>query len=89
MKNDGCSDLEYRLCDDQPTNERLSKLVNEACHVFRHHADGNWKQVYKPKYVELLASEIIARPYLIRKLLDINDRVISNLTYSAIEQNKK
>ena len=85
MKNDGWTDLEYELCDDAETNQRLSKLINESCHVFRAHADGNWNSFYKPKYAEKYADEIKARPYLTRKLLDLGDRVVSNLTYAAIE----
>lgn len=85
MKNDGWNDLEYSFGTDEQLNERLSALLNELCHVFRHHPDGHWKSHYRPKYARLLADEIGVRPSLIRKLLDLQDRVISNVTYAAIE----
>ena len=84
MPNDGWNDLEYSFGSDGELNHRLSGLLNELCHVFRHHADGHWKSVYKPKYVELLAAEIQARPSLIRKLLALKDPVVSNVTHAAI-----
>jgi hypothetical protein len=88
MKNDGWSELEYSFGDDCELNQRMSALLNELCHVFRRHADGHWKDNYKPKYVKRLAKEFDARPSLIRKLLKLNDPVISNVTYAAIEFSK-
>jgi hypothetical protein len=89
MKNDGWEDIDYSFSDDQELNRRMSLLINEFCHVFRYHADGNWKSIYKPKYVEKMAFEISQRPSLIRKLLKLKDPVVSNITHAAIELNKK
>ncbi len=89
MKNDGWNELEYDFGDDKEFNARLSKLINEFCHVFHGHADGNWKEHYKPKYVQLLAEEIKEKPSLMRKLLKHKDPVVSNVTYAAIELTKK
>lgn len=88
MKNDGIHDIEYNFSDDAALNERLSSILNEACHVFRWHADGNWKTEYKPRYAEILAKELKARPSLIRKLLKLGDPVVSNITYAAIALNQ-
>ena len=52
------------------------------------HADGNWKTEYTPHDARLLASELNARPSLIRKLLKLGDPIVSNITYAAIEINK-
>lgn len=88
MVNDGWHDQDYSFGDDQDLNVRLSALINEFCHVFREHADGNWKAMYKPKYTELMATELNNRPSLIRKLISLKDPVVSNITYAAIELNK-
>lgn len=89
MKNDGWNDVAYDFGDDKELNEALSKLLNEAVHVFRHHADGTWKQHDKPMYANLLAEHLRKKPSLIRKLLKLNDPVISNITYAAIELTKE
>ncbi|MEL6367895.1 MAG: hypothetical protein AAFR91_02265 [Pseudomonadota bacterium] len=88
MKNDGWTDLAYSFGNDEELNERLSALLNEVCHVFRHHAEGVWKDYDKPAYAKKLAAEIEARPSLIRKLLALKDPVVSNVTYAAIELTK-
>ena len=88
MKNDGMNDLEYSFGEDLVLNQRISALINELCHVFRHHADGQWKDYYKPKYAEKMAIELSNKPSLIRKLLKLNDPVVSNITYAAVELNK-
>ena len=88
MKNNGWDELAYSFGDDSELNKRMSDLINEFCHVFRHHADGHWKTEYKPKYVKLLAAEIKQKPSLISKLKDLKDPVVSNVTYAAIEFNK-
>jgi hypothetical protein len=88
MKNDGWNDQKYSFGDDQELNERMSALINEFCHVFHHHADGGWKEYYKPKYVEKMAKEISAKPSLIRELIKLDDHVVSNITYAAVEFNK-
>ena len=89
MKNDGINDIEYSFGDDEELNKRISHLLNTICHVFRYHADGNWKEYYKPEYTETLAKEIEAKPSLIRKLVKLKDPVVSNVTYAAIEYNKQ
>ena len=89
MKNDGVHNIEYSFGDDADLNLRMSKLLNEVVHVFRQHADGNWKEIYKPRYAKLLAEEIGQRPSLIRKLLKLRDPVVSNITYAAIEITKE
>lgn len=86
--NDGMNEIEYSFGNDEELNGRLSKILNELCHVFRHHPDGNWKSIYKPKYAEMIAGEISGRPFLIRKLLALRDPVVSNVTYAAIELTK-
>jgi len=83
MKNDGWTDLEYNLCECADTNKRLSILINESCHVFRCHPDGNWKTHDKPAFAKLYAVEIKERPFLIRRLLSLGE------TYAAIELNKQ
>ena len=89
MVNDGLRDQEYAFGDDQDLNSRMSALINEFCHVFRSHPDGNWKSTYKPKYAALMAVEISRQPSLIRKLKALKDPVVSNVTYAAIEINKQ
>ncbi len=88
MINDGWHEQNYSFGDDHDLNVRLSALINEFCHVFRAHADGGWKSIYKPKYTELMANELKNRPSLIRKLIAIKDPVVSNITYAAIDLNK-
>ena len=79
------NDLAYDFGDDEALNEELSSILNEACHVFRYHADGNWKELYKPKYANRLAKYISIKPSLIKRLLKLKDPVVSNITYAAIE----
>lgn len=85
----GWEDIEYKFGDDEALNQRISFILNEACHVFYHHQDGNWKSEYKPKYANMLANEILKHPSLIRKLLDLDVRVISMITYEAIKINNE
>jgi len=82
------NDISYNFGDDKELNEKMSFILNEACHVFRHHADGNWKEIYKPKYANMLAEQITNKPSLIKKLLKLKDPVVSNITYAAIEITK-
>tara|TARA_R110002126_G_scaffold285314_2_gene435574 strand:- start:6631 stop:6942 length:312 start_codon:yes stop_codon:yes gene_type:complete len=86
--NDGWHDQNYIFGDDDVLNKRLSALINEFCHVFRAHSDGNWKTIYKPRYTELMALELLNKPSLIRKLLALKDPVVSNITFAAIDLNK-
>jgi hypothetical protein len=87
-KNDGWTDIEYKLVNDPEQNKRLSEILNEACHVFHHHKEGVWKSHNKDSYARLIASEIKNSKSLIRKLLGTGDRVIKMLTYRAVELNK-
>jgi hypothetical protein len=84
MKNDGWNDISYNFGDDEELNKKISFILNEACHVFRHHADGNWKEIYKPKYTQMLAEQILLKPSLIKFLLKLKDPVVSNITHAAI-----
>ena len=88
MKNDGMNDISYYFGDDEKLNEELSVILNEAVHVFRNHPDGNWKEIYKPKYANKLAEKISARPSLIKQLLKLKDPVVSNITHAAMEITK-
>ena len=89
VRNDGWSDQLYELSEDPELNDRVSELLNVACHVFHHHADGTWKTVGKEYYASLLARELAANAWLTRVLLDLEDRVISMLVYRAIEKAKE
>ena len=88
MKNDGWHDINYNFGDDENLNKEVSDILNEAGHVFRLHADGHWKEIYKPKYANMLAEKISSKPSLIRKLLKLKDPVVSNITHAAIEITK-
>jgi hypothetical protein len=88
LKNDGMNEIPYVFGDDKDLNGKISFILNEACHVFHHHADGNWKAIYKPKYASMLSEQISEKPSLIRKLLMLNDPVVSNITHAAIEITK-
>lgn len=83
------NDEEHSFGDNQGLDKRMSDLVNEFCHVFRYHADGNWKSAYKPGHVEKMAIEISSRPPFIRKLLVQKDPMVSNVTYPMVELNKQ
>ena len=87
-RNDGSMSLEYKLLDDPERNSQLSFLLNEMCHVFRDHADGNWASTYKDKYASRLAAEIAEHPFLVGRLLGTGDRVIKMVTHRAIELNR-
>jgi len=84
-KNDGGTDVDYDF--GLPSSERaaLSALLNEACHVFRRHADGHWKTHDKDAHASLIAAQIKAHPGLTHRLLQSGDRVIQMLTYRALE----
>lgn len=83
--NDGWSDIEYDFGLPRPEGEALSAILNEACHVFRLHADGHWQSLYKDRYARLLATQIAAYPALTHRLLRSGDRVIAMLAYRALE----
>lgn len=85
VRNDGWKDIAYDFGPDADQNARLSKIINDACHVFRHHAEGRWRSHDKDAYATALSVEIAARPGLVRRLLDTQDRVVQSLTYRALE----
>jgi len=84
-RNDGWTDVAYELGTDPVENTRIGAILNEACHVFRHHAEGTWKRVDKDLYARRLVPELKARPALVGRLLRTQDRVVKMLTYRAIE----
>ncbi len=87
-RNDGVTDISYVIVPDDPElNRYLSELLNEAWHVHQHHRDGNWKKAggYKDKYAARIALKIRVDKSLLQKLLNVRDRVLSMLTYRAIE----
>lgn len=86
MVNDGHATCDYRVSLDDRFNRRLGFLLNQACHVFHMHADGNWRRNYKERYAEQLAHEFAANAWLIKVLLALGDRVISSLVYRALER---
>jgi len=89
MKNDGWTNISYDFGEDEKLNKKISYILNEVCHVFRHHAEGSWKESDKPRYAALLAKFIKQKPSLIKKLLKLKDPVVSNVTYAAIDMIKE
>jgi hypothetical protein len=87
--NDGWNDVEYDLGTDTADSARVGALLNEACHVFRYHAEGTWQTHDKDPYAGRLADEIRARPGLVGRLLATNDRVVKMLTHRALELMKE
>jgi len=84
-KNDGWTDVAYELGSDPQDSARISKILNEACHVFHHHASGLWKSEDKDGYAKLLMEEIRRRPSLVGRLLNTDDRVVKMVTHRAVE----
>ncbi len=84
-RNDGSMRVRYELVDDADRNAALSHLLNEMCHVFHDHADGNWRDSYKDAYARQIAAAIAEMPYLTERLLGTGDRVIRMVTYRALE----
>lgn len=83
--NDGWDDIAYDLGVDATENARISRILNEACHVFRHHAEGTWQVHDKDAYAKLLAVELERRPSLAGRLLSTDDRVVKMVTFRAME----
>ena len=84
-KNDGWTDVAYDLGDNAEDNARISRILNEACHVFHHHASGRWQSEDKDAYALLLVPEIERRPSLVGRLLKTGDRVVNMVTHRALE----
>jgi hypothetical protein len=83
-KNDGWTDVEYNP-GDPADNVRIGAILNEACHVFRHHAGGTWSKHDKDIYARRLVAELQLRPGLAGRLLSTEDRVVKMITYRALE----
>lgn len=86
-KNDGWIGVEYDFDVDPELNAKLDHILNEACHVFHHHADGYWNASYKDTYAQMVALEIARMPSLTQRLLSTGDRVVKMVTYRAPELN--
>ncbi len=84
-RNNGWDDIDYDFGLPQPERSALASTLNEACHVFRHHADGTWVSSSKDHYARKLAAFISAQPGLPHRLLRSGDRIIAMLTHRALE----
>jgi hypothetical protein len=84
-RNDGRTDVAYDLGDNPEDSARVGGILNEACHVFHHHAEGTWATHDKDAYARLLVEEIRKRPGLAGRLLATDDRVVKILTHRALE----
>ena len=85
QQNDGWTDVDYNFGEDDERNARISYILNEACHVFRHHAEGVWASQDKDAYARLLIPELKVHPSLIGQLKQLNDRVVKMVLYRAVE----
>jgi hypothetical protein len=88
LQNNGRSDIRYDFGVDKAQNERLSHILNEACHVFKCHAAGTWQTIDKDRYAKMLLGEVHNKPSLIRKMLKLQDRVVKMVVYRAIDLQK-
>lgn len=84
-KNDGWDDVEYDFGIDAAGNERVSHILNEACHVFYHHQDGNWNSSYKDQFAKQLAKEFSKYPELSNRVIESKDRVVKMVAFRALE----
>ena len=84
-ENDGWEDVEYDFGVDPETTKRVSHILNEACHVFYCHADGNWESIYKERYANELAKELKLKPELESRILRSGDRVVKMVAFRALE----
>lgn len=84
-KNDGWEDVEYDFGLDNSATNRISHILNEACHVFYYHRDGNWNVSYKERYASDLADEFKQFPELSSRVLRSKDRVVKMVAYRALE----
>jgi hypothetical protein len=82
-ENHGWTDVEY--LGDRSDSLRVGAILNEACHVFRYHADGTWNSHGKDLYARRLVPELQRRPGLVGRLLSTDDRVVKMITYRALE----
>lgn len=86
--NDGWTEIDCALGEVPEHNKRIGNLLNEACYVFHHHAEGVWRSYDKDAYASRLAKELRSRPGLAARLLNADDRVIKVLTFRALELNE-
>jgi hypothetical protein len=84
-QNDGWTDVEYEFGLDEQETKRVSYILNEACHLFYYHADGNWNKTYKERYAVELAKEFLKHPELSGRVLRSNDRVVKMVAFRALE----
>lgn len=84
-KNDGWAEINYQfgLVEDEANN--LSLLLNEACHVYHRHAEGDWRTSDKDSYASEILKFMVKHPELESRLLRCGDRVIKMLVFRAIE----
>ena len=59
--NDGSMSVDYKLLEHPERNACLSRVLNEACHVFYDHADGSWAARSKDYYAKLVAVDAVLR----------------------------
>lgn len=84
-KNYGWEDVEYSFGLNDEATIRVSRILNEACHVFYYHRDGNWESSYKEQYASELAVEFKQYSNLSSRLLKSNDRVVKMVAFRALE----
>ena len=87
-RNDGWTDIAYDILPDEPElNQYFNEMLNEAWHVHQHHRDGHWNAAggYKDRYAARIALKVQSDRSLLHKLLNVQDRLLSMLTYRASE----
>ena len=89
QKNDGWTDEYYDFGHGDELNDRISEILNEACHVFYHHASGVWSSNHKDLYARKLIPDLDAHPSLIGQMKQLDDRVVKMVVFRAIELMKK
>jgi hypothetical protein len=72
-----------------PDDEPVSAILNEARHVFDWHKEGLWNAEYKDGFASLLIPYIRSHPKLIRRVLELDQRVFSMVMYRAVELEKR
>jgi hypothetical protein len=83
--NDGWTDESYDFGHGGELNQKISGILNEACHVFYYHASGVWQTRDKDIYAKKLIPELRNRPSLIGQLKELEDRVVKMVVYRAVE----
>ena len=88
-KNDGWSEIKYDFGSNHALNDRISYILNEACHVFYGHAESTWAEDDKDYFADLLSIEFEKQPKLSFRVLETNDRVVKMVAYRALELLKR